>query len=379
MTNASDIRILIIGMGHIGGYLFPCYKALLGEKTSSNIVGVKGTEKDLEAKQKQFGFPIYVKENKRALEEHNPDLIIFSPRPSQVGEITTNVLKPYFASRREKGLSLPDIYAFAPDPPVTYYADVIGPDVNAVNIIPNMVDKIQNLYVAPIAYSMATFDPRRNWPEEKRKFVFEFMSPLGGTLDVNLDVVYPVLAAKLSAHSLYEINMIISDTLIKHGLNIGHNDTANAMRAIFRARFDTFSKDVYKCSRTAIDDRFRVFLQGIVNGWYDGIIDYCHDQGADSYISSRFIRGTMEMHLLTVQLETRDGLYYNNSVHATKGGILESSINNFNRQYAPLLVDGLERYIANKSIDDFWKEWHAAAYRLTATTKDFAANASKHY
>lgn len=364
-------------MGHIGRHLRHCYEALLGENMKTNMIGVKKTTKDIEKLHKEFEFPIYVDENERAINELNPDIIILSPKPYQVHDIVSNTLKPYFETIRQQGRQLPMLFAFAPDPPVTFYTDVLGNDLNAVNVIPNMVYSIQDLCVASIGYNMLTFDRRVKWTPERKKFAFDFMMPLGPSVDCALDTTHAILAGKISAHSIYEISMTISDALQSRLISENSNAIAEAGRAYLRARFDTFAPDIYHCSISKINEIFRPFVEKIYKNWYDGIIDLCMDKGVDSYVSSRFIRGIFEMHLLTVQIENREQLINNISQHATKGGVLENSIRTFKENYARPLENAVLQYLDGRLDECFWQQWRKMAYDLTSMTTEFGAQVSK--
>ena len=41
MAIAPDYNILVLGMGHIGKFLQPAYRMLLGDKVETNVFGVR--------------------------------------------------------------------------------------------------------------------------------------------------------------------------------------------------------------------------------------------------------------------------------------------------------------------------------------------------
>ncbi len=377
MKKPSEMKIAILGFGYLAGYIRPCYEGILGENMKTQMIATKGTDRGLAEKQKEFGFPILVGDSMGALKQLEPDLILVSTKPNQVPALVQDVLKPYYQSLRENGKPLPDMYSFAPDPAVTVLQDEIGLDVNICNVLPNMVDRIQGLYVAPIAYSFLTFDPRRQWPEENKQFVSDFLAPIGQVVFTTPETAIPVLASKIACHNVYELNFVISDVLNSRGMPITVNQTASAMRAFHRSRFDTFAPDRYHCSMGDVDKNILEFIKLCNQNWYDGIIDHCNDKGVDSYVSKRFVRGTMEMHLLTVQMESREALDHNNSVHATKGGVLEKAVTTFKAECWQPLADAFNRYLDGNLEPEFWSKWRQMAYDLTAVVCAHGSRLSK--
>ena len=61
-------KIVIIGMGFIATFLMPCYKRLLGDALSTNVIGIKGSDRGLKEKQAQCPFPVIVGKVRETLE-----------------------------------------------------------------------------------------------------------------------------------------------------------------------------------------------------------------------------------------------------------------------------------------------------------------------
>ena len=162
-------KIVIVGMGYLATYVMPCYERLLGDGIKTNCIGIKGSERGLAERQAQCPFPVIVGHVRETLEERRPDIIVLAVKPEQIAAMTEGTLAPYYQMLREKGEKLPDLYSFAPDPTVDYFYGAIGADVNAANMIPNMVSEIAGLHVAPVGVSFVAFDPRREWPAGKQK------------------------------------------------------------------------------------------------------------------------------------------------------------------------------------------------------------------
>lgn len=91
-----------------------------------------------------------------------------SKTPSDRGD-DGKTLAPYYEMLREKREVLPDLYSLAPDPTVDYYYDVLGGDVNCANLLPNEIDQIAGKDVSGVGVAFISFDPRREWPAEKKE------------------------------------------------------------------------------------------------------------------------------------------------------------------------------------------------------------------
>ena len=113
-------KIVVIGMGFLATYVMPCYEKLLGDSISTHMVGIKGSERGLKEKQAECPFPVQVGRVRETLEEKRPDLIILAVKPDQIAEMTEKTLVPYYEMLRKNGEPLPDLYSFAPNPPVSY-------------------------------------------------------------------------------------------------------------------------------------------------------------------------------------------------------------------------------------------------------------------
>lgn len=377
VKRAEDLKIAILGMGYLAGYVRPCYETLLGPRMEEQMIAVKGTDKGLREKQAKFPFPILVADNRGALERLKPDLILIATKPNQVSDVVCTALKPYYESLRGQGEPLPDIYSFAPNPPVTFFADVLGSDVFACNILPNMVDQIQGLHVADLTHSFITFDDRYPCPEEKRDFVCRFLNPIGRVLEVTKGEAVPLLAAKIACHSMYEIHFALDDVLAERGMPYGLTQTAGAMRAFHRSRFDLFQPDIYHCSMDEVEPEVLPFIKACCRSWYDGIVACCDDNGIRSDVSRTFLSGITELHLLTVQMESREALLYNNSVHATKGGVLEKGITTFYATCYEPLKEAFRTHLDGRLLPEFWDRLEKLAYKLTCDVYEHGQGLSK--
>lgn len=335
-------------MGYLAGYIRPCYESLLQEKMADQIIAIKGSERGLEEKQREFPFPIRVQRTKETLEELKPDLILLASKPFQIPQITEEILVPYYESCRQAGETLPDLYSFAPDPVVSYFYDTLGPDVNEANLLPNMIDQIHGIPVAQVGVSFVSFDERREWPEENRQLAMDFLKPTGTVVEVRANLAVPFLALQVASHVMYEFTYIIQDCLAGRGKEVSLAQAASVMRACNRGRFTDIDPELVPCSRQDLPEDAADFVDLMMRNWYDGILDFALSVGIDEQAARRNIGGTMEVYALTGQFETREVMKQSTANHATPGGVLEKCMHLFMEYGYGYLTEKMEAWLTGK-------------------------------
>ena len=187
MKPVSESKIVIIGLGFLMEYIYPCFVNSLHEKITENIIGVTADEKDLQGKKDRLGFRVLLNDNTKALNEMKPDLIFFAPPPTLAKPLCENVLKPYYEQCRRKGETIPVLFAFPPSPPGAYYMEMLGDDLQVINIIPNMMTKAGQENIANERCNLITYPHGSNWPQTDRKKVEDFFLPYGSCLNCTPD------------------------------------------------------------------------------------------------------------------------------------------------------------------------------------------------
>ena len=107
-----NAKAVIIGMGFLMEYIFPCWKNAMGAKVSENILAVTADAHDLEGKQQRMGIRVILNDNAGALQQMRPDWIFFAPPPSVAPGLTRDILLPYYESCRREGRELPILVCF---------------------------------------------------------------------------------------------------------------------------------------------------------------------------------------------------------------------------------------------------------------------------
>lgn len=125
-----------------------------------------------------------------------------APPPSVAPGLTRDILLPYYESCRREGRELPILVAFPPSPAGLFYLDVLGQDIEVVNIIPNMISRVGNESVAGEACNLITFPEEHGWPQPDKDELFRFFTPMGRCLEVPPHLIMQVLSTEIAVHPL---------------------------------------------------------------------------------------------------------------------------------------------------------------------------------
>lgn len=363
-------EVVIVGLGFLATYIMPCYEKLMGEDIGAHVLGIKGSDRGLAEKRAVCPFPVEVGNVDRHLKERRPDLIVLAVKPDQIRGMTEGTLAPYYQMLRENKEPLPDLYSFAPSPSVDYYYDTLGPDVNAANMIPNMVREIEGVHVAPVGVSFVAFDPRRAWPEENKRRAMEFMTPTGAVVEIDGDKAIPFLAAQVAGHMMFEFNYIVQDVEKARGQEMTLAQSASAFRCALRKWFSEDCTKVLPCGNEAAGDRLRAFMELTQGAWRQGVLRFAKTEGIPEQAADRMICGTMETFHMEAQLEPREILVQNTKNHATPGGYLEMGLKTFYGKNYDFITELLNRYLDGRPQADDGEKVAQIAFQVAKAVSD---------
>ena len=363
-------KIVIIGMGFIATFLMPCYRRLLGDALSTNVVGIKGSDRGLAKKQAQCPFPVIVGRVRETLEEQRPDIIILAVRPHQIAEMTEKTLAPYYEMLREKGEALPDLYSLAPDPTVDYYYDVLGGDVNCANLLPNEIDQIAGNDVSGVGVAFISFDPRREWPAEKKKRALEFMIPSGTVVTVDADKAIPFLSLHSSSHLMFEVNYLIEDVTAACGKRVPLTVSGSAFRTVFRTYFNDPSVEVIPYEKGGIDENLAEFMDVLLRSWRAGALRFAAEETIPLADADRMLCGSIETYLMEAQLKPREELMKDTKNHATPGGFLEKCLTSFAEHADGYLKEQIGKWLHGEKDEDTGAKIEEIAYTIIKAVSD---------
>ena len=358
-------KIVVIGQGYLCTYLMPCYERLLGEKIAENMIGIKGSARDLEKRRAECRYPVIVGNAMETLLSRRPDIIILGVKPHQIPGVTLDTLKPYCDFLRQKGEPMPEIYSFAPDPTVDFFADHLGMDVRAANMIPNMVSRIRDIFVAPIGVSFVSFDSRVKWNDASRTRAMEFLTPTGTVVEIPGDKAISFLSSQVSSHLMYEFNYIAQDLLNERGMESGMDATASAYRAAFRDVFNDPAVNVLPCDLKTVPENLRAFMKIAMESFHRGVIAFEDSESIPHEAAVRLTSGSMETFQMEAQLESRETLVRNTKNHATPGGFLEMCLKTFHEGRYECFENHMRGFLDGNPSPDAAKDIERIGYDVT--------------
>lgn len=367
-------KIVILGMGYLMEYIYPCYKRLLGEGAGELMAAVTADEKDLLRKQERFEFPVTLNDSSRVLEEMRPDLILFAPPPSAAPALVESVLVPYWEMLRAEGASLPALYAFPPRPTGDYYMEKLGNDLQVVNVLPNMVGSIAGKPITGEGLTYLTFPEGSPWPAVERAFLEDFFSPLGGCIEVKPAFVMQMLAGTVTVHNISDIILAISDALEYSGNPVDFHHIAGAMRAYHQQKWQYRPEGSTPCGEDEVGPELYQLLRKVTYHWFMGIYSFYLDSGMEPDTASRILVSLLDLHLHMHQRESREVIEANGRLHATKGGVLEKGRIIFERQAERELQRTFGTW-PDVVLTDEWCSWlEQQAYSITAQVSDHSGS-----
>ncbi|MBQ8585041.1 MAG: hypothetical protein IJ452_02005 [Butyricicoccus sp.] len=351
-------KIVVIGVGFIGGYLEKGFRALLGEDLRGHVFGIKGSTAGLAKKQTELLFAVSAGDTAAVLARENPDIIVLSPPPSVVPAMTSEILKPHYDACRAAGRPLPDLYTFAPTPNTDYFRAVLGTDVHIAKILPNIVAQTGGVDLSPIGMNYISIDPRDQWPQERLERLLTVLRPYGECVVLTDRDSLVLLSGKITSHCCYEVCFTIADVMAQRGTPVTIAALGSALRAAHRDFCEPPLPDLYPCGMDGLSAPLADFMRRLTRAWFDGLHDF--SRGSDLTIPEadalRVDHSSFALNVFPLQFETREGLAQNTKNAATKGGVLERGIEYYHEAIADRLAAALRAHLDGTAEDDFF-DW----------------------
>lgn len=378
MGDGAD-RLAVIGMGWIGEYMVPCYKSLLGEGYEKRMFAVKASSRGLEALRDRYGFEIMAGNCLDKLKEYKPGTLVLSVRPHEVAGVAEDTIKPYVKYRREQGLGGLLLFSFAPSPRPEWYTRTLGDGVRTVCILPAMETVIGGLDVYSLAFNKITYDHGCPPGREQLDAVRRFLKPLGQVFECTPDESLRLLSMSITYHMLYLICFGLEPY---YGDRMGNGGCARAAGVLYALnrrrlglpglikpgliasgpaadgqRMDGWRMDGERMDGQRMDGQRMDRLAWLEKGWYEGALAFARGAGGETGNKAGAYAGgegaseagtgtkaagnadiiaprSFELHLLSLQLETREFLEAKLKDHATPGGMTEEAVNGFRQLWS---------------------------------------------
>ena len=359
--------VVVVGMGFIGGFLLPGYEMLLGDRVATDVSVIKATDRDLEKLRAEYPFRITVGNTLEVLREKKPDILVMCPPPAEIPVIIKDTLVPYFNEARAAGTPLPDIYTFGPVPDPRYYYDCLGPGIHCAKFLPSMMETVGGVHLQKYGGSFLVFTPGDPFPPDRRQRAIDFSNLFGRTFIIPHDQSLYALAAKNTAHTLFEISYAVSEALQELGHETATSGVGAAMLSLYREFMGGGRVDVCEGSLKEVPDAIIPFLKGMTKAWYNGILSYLLAAGCEKDLARDFHGANFESLLCTVRLATRKELEKSTANHATKGGVNEKAIEVFMGCFYGPLRKAARLHMEGGASESFYDVAEGMAYTINQT------------
>ncbi len=339
-------------MGWIGEHIRPCYENYLGENLSAHMMAFKKTDRHLTELRARYPFPIFAGEYRDAFLEFAPTFIILSTTPNQIKPVTEGLIKPYTNSLRASGQPLPLILSFAPSPDVRYFAQTLGKDLDAFTVLPAMETAVNGIDCTALSNTMLTPNPQYAPSEDALERATRFLKGLAQVFVVPHADIMPILAGKITFHMLDLACQQIPDFWQKDSNHLpglpqlsgdkGQQYMAGRMRGLFMA-FRGRPCAVVPCPDVHPKyGKAEKILNTIQRTWYEGVMDFLDEKQAKGANVQRIMDIALELHLLCLQVESRQTILNKLNSHATPGGMSERAVEAYHKKVAGALHHLLE-------------------------------------
>ncbi len=327
----TETRIGIIGFGSLMESLLPCCDSLLQGPREGHIFAVKGSEEGLARKRAQYSFEITAGDPLDMLKRITPQVILFSPPPALAEELTQTVLKHYYDGLRETGAPLPLLICFPPKPLPRFYRQTLGAGISQATLMPCAAQRAGSYDVGRYGYSLISMDGKAMPGQEQLGQLLDFTRPVGTALNVGQDELTAALAGMVTAHNVYELCFTLQNAFSLCGRETSSVQIASQMRfALRQLGTEMPSQDkpgLPPCRREEeMGTLYQKITDLVIRAWYEGLCRFAASQRLDLREFGPFLRGTMDVLLMTVQEESREHLERLSAGCATKGGLLERAL-----------------------------------------------------
>lgn len=368
MTPDHEVRFTVIGMGNLMEVIWHCLEgAFGGPDLAGRAVTTTADAADLERKAAAFGVPVRLHGNLDALRENRPDIVFFAPPPAVAPRLIDDDLKPYFEEARQRAWPLPDLYAFPPLPAGHRYREVLGRDVNVVNIIPNNVSRVAGVPVRDEGYYVCTYPAP--WPEENRHRLQRVFAAQGACVEVPPDGLVPMLGGTCTIFSLWRVVPAAAEALRDRGHPVHHNAAGGFCRARVQALTGFRPADSVPADADGVSGPPAALLSALIEGWFEGVRGFFEDIAFPEAAGRTILARGFDVILHTTQREPVDVLEAHAVGAATRGGVLEKAIATFEADIRPMIREGVPGP-AGRVPDHWGRSVEAAVRRMAHAVKD---------
>ncbi len=333
-------KITIIGFGNLMQSLFLGIREFVGQENISTNINAITADQDINTRkklEKEFGIKLYLKNNLLALQNLQPDIILFAPPPNIAPYLIKSDLKDYVQHLRKQNLPLPDIVAFPPIPPGSYYQEILGEDIRICTVLPNDIREIDGVSLYHEGHHFCTFSSF--WPIKNYERIYQFFIKFGEMIDIPPKEVLPLLITRVVVTSLAYFVISLQNIEIPVISNDKKNpfQSIQSITKIWENQFQRIRSNGTK-ERNLKKSEAEIVLEEIFSIFYEGMFGYMKSQSLNKAMYQTIVNEMIVLIFRLMKNSHEKELNQNIITAATKGGLLETCMRFYDVKIFPRLT-----------------------------------------
>lgn len=366
-------RIVIIGMGALMEKLLPCYEKFLGNDMPTHLIATTADDSDIERKRRIMPFEILLGDNKAALEEMQPDIIVFAVPPQLAAETAERDLLPYYETCRREGTAIPALYVFPPRPAAEFYLDLLGADLKVCHILPNVIMSIAGEKLENEGLNFITLSEKSKWIEEDRNQLQDFLSATGACIYLKPSEVMIIMTSGVSVINYAFVLKTMAEALAGEGNNLSINTIAQGCRYALE-EYTGFKPANNAAVKPDLSPRILGAISCYTIKYYDGLMKYCTQHGLSEATAKSFLDGYFDFYLHYYMSESEDKITELVASQTTKGGVAEKGEQIYRETMEHRLREVFACFGTEEPDSDFYKYVEEYVYDCSVKVLEHGAN-----
>ena len=350
-------KITIIGFGNLMQSLFLGIREFVGQENLSTHINATTADQNIDTRkklEKKFGIKLYFQNNFLALQNLQPDLILFAPPPNIAPALIKSDLKEYVQHLRRQNLPLPDIIAFPPIPPGSYYQEILGEDIRICTMLPNDIREIGGVSLYHEGHHFCTFSSF--WPIINYERIYQFSIRFGEMIDIPPKEVLPLLITRVVVTSLTYFTISLQNMEIPI-ISIDKKKSILSITKIWENHFQLICRNDSKEGQYKRSSS-KMILEEIFSSFYYGMFEYMKSQSLDTANYQTIVNKMIDLTFRLMKNSHEKELTKNIITAATKGGLLEHCMRFYDVKIFPRLtklrlVEDLNQIFYNELLVEF--------------------------
>ena len=108
----------------------------------------------------------------------------------------------------------------------------------------------------------------------------------------------------------------------------------------------------------------------MLDEWISGMINFYSTQSLGEKLGKEIVIPQTDIFLQSAQLLTEEEIEYNNSCHATKGGLLEKALYVYDNNFKESIINIFSSYNEENFDEDLYRLIHCAGFEISKAVSD---------